>query len=175
MVISDYASDKTDESLVYAIDINIQYIEQNNVTSNTSNSSITIDQHTNSVGHTNNLYGVGYVWGKSIRRLIYPDKYYQNVSTNSIVTGDGYANYCISKLEHRIDEEDVQRVEGSDKTIPESDKFDVIILADLIFNRSEHQKLLWTVKQCLKDTGKSITVMIITYNHCERLIFLGTT
>ena len=31
-----------------------------------------------------------------------------------------------------------------------SRKFDVIILADLIFNRSEHRKLLWTVQQCLE-------------------------
>lgn len=29
-------------------------------------------------------------------------------------------------------------------------KFDIIFLADLIFNRSEHKKLLWTVKECLK-------------------------
>jgi nicotinamide N-methyltransferase len=28
-----------------------------------------------------------------------------------------------------------------------------LILADLIFNRSEHHKLLWTCQQCLAPTG----------------------
>lgn len=32
-------------------------------------------------------------------------------------------------------------------------KFDVIILADLLFNRTEHDKLLWTCQQCLAERG----------------------
>jgi len=39
--------------------------------------------------------------------------------------------------------------------------FDVIILADLIFNRSEHDKLLWTCRECLKEEG----VVWVTYSH----------
>ena len=39
--------------------------------------------------------------------------------------------------------------------------FDVIICADLIFNRSEHEKLLQTIQQCLSDQG----VAFIAYGH----------
>lgn len=41
------------------------------------------------------------------------------------------------------------------------EQFDVIILADLIFNRSEHDKLLWTCRECLKDDG----VVWVAYSH----------
>jgi nicotinamide N-methyltransferase len=39
--------------------------------------------------------------------------------------------------------------------------FDVILLADLIFNRSEHRKLLWTVQQCMHPDG----VAWVTFSH----------
>ena len=46
--------------------------------------------------------------------------------------------------------------------ITNNTKFDIILLADLIFNRSEHKKLLWTVKQALKpQTG----VAWVTFSH----------
>ena len=35
-------------------------------------------------------------------------------------------------------------------------KFDYVIMADCIFNRSEHRKLLWTVKETLSDSGVAI-------------------
>lgn len=44
-------------------------------------------------------------------------------------------------------------------------KFDVIFLADLIFNRSEHRKLLWTVKHALAIDG----VAWITFSHHDPL------
>ena len=37
--------------------------------------------------------------------------------------------------------------------LPENKLFDVVICADLIFNRSEHEKLLSTIQQCLVDQG----------------------
>lgn len=40
-------------------------------------------------------------------------------------------------------------------------KFDYIFLADLLFNRSEHRRLLWTVKECLAREGQAI----ITFSH----------
>jgi nicotinamide N-methyltransferase len=39
--------------------------------------------------------------------------------------------------------------------------FDVILMADLLFNRSEHSKLLWTIQQCLKKDG----TCYITFSH----------
>jgi len=35
-------------------------------------------------------------------------------------------------------------------------KFDIVIMADCIFNRSEHKKLLWTVKETLSPTGVAL-------------------
>jgi nicotinamide N-methyltransferase len=40
--------------------------------------------------------------------------------------------------------------------------FDVIICADLIFNRSEHSKLLWTCKECLVAEGGQV---LVAYSH----------
>lgn len=40
-------------------------------------------------------------------------------------------------------------------------KFDLIILADLLFNRSEHRKLLWTCRECLDEGG----VVWVTFSH----------
>lgn len=40
-------------------------------------------------------------------------------------------------------------------------KFQVILCADLIFNRSEHKKLLWTCKTCLEEDGE----VLVTYSH----------
>lgn len=36
--------------------------------------------------------------------------------------------------------------------------FDIIILSDVVFNHSEHDKLLWSCKQCLKEGGLVICV-----------------
>lgn len=40
-------------------------------------------------------------------------------------------------------------------------KFDVILCADLIFNRSEHKKLLWTCRECLGEGGQ----VLVSYSH----------
>lgn len=39
--------------------------------------------------------------------------------------------------------------------------FDVIILADLLFNRSEHDSLLWTCRECLSPDG----VVLVAFGH----------
>lgn len=42
--------------------------------------------------------------------------------------------------------------------IAEEDKFDLIILSDLVFNHTEHLKLLETCRRCLKSTGRCLVV-----------------
>ncbi|KAK5062897.1 hypothetical protein LTR84_004973 [Exophiala bonariae] len=40
--------------------------------------------------------------------------------------------------------------------------FDVLILADILFNHSEHEKLLNTLTQCLKRTSESVALVFFT-------------
>lgn len=42
------------------------------------------------------------------------------------------------------------------------DKFDVVILADILFNHSEHEKLLATVRNLLKDSASSVALVFFT-------------
>ncbi|EDK45204.1 hypothetical protein LELG_03383 [Lodderomyces elongisporus NRRL YB-4239] len=56
---------------------------------------------------------------------------------------------------------DIKELIKGDKTnnIEEKDKFDLIILSDLVFNHTEHHKLLSTCRQSLKrDGGKCLVV-----------------
>jgi predicted nicotinamide N-methyase len=46
--------------------------------------------------------------------------------------------------------------DGNDDDNNSKAKFDYVIMADCIFNRSEHRKLLWTVKETLSDSGVAI-------------------
>jgi nicotinamide N-methyltransferase len=43
-------------------------------------------------------------------------------------------------------------------------KFDVIVCADLIFNRSEHKQLLWTCRECLEE-GEGGGEVLVAYSH----------
>ncbi|KAG7662671.1 EFM7 [[Candida] subhashii] len=45
-----------------------------------------------------------------------------------------------------------------EQDIKEEDKFDLIILSDLVFNHTEHHKLLSTCRRGLKSTGKCLVV-----------------
>lgn len=49
---------------------------------------------------------------------------------------------------------------GDEETrdLKEDEKFDLIILSDLIFNHTEHHKLLSACRQSLKSTGKCLVV-----------------
>jgi len=53
---------------------------------------------------------------------------------------------------------------GSLKThiLPDTDGFDILILADILFNHSEHEKLLNTVRDCLKKSPASVALVFFT-------------
>jgi len=137
VVISDYGHD-FDLSLIYPIDANIAAIKP------------FLPKHTE-------LCGVGYVWGYPPQQLILPNQYYELL--NASIDISDYQHYCQSKLSHRIVSE---QVHDENLLISNEDKFDIIFLADLIFNRSEHQRLLWTVWKCLKaNTG----ICYVSFSH----------
>ncbi|KIX97297.1 uncharacterized protein Z520_06749 [Fonsecaea multimorphosa CBS 102226] len=46
--------------------------------------------------------------------------------------------------------------------LPDVDGFDLLILADILFNHSEHAKLLATVRDCLKKTSESAALVFFT-------------
>ena len=45
---------------------------------------------------------------------------------------------------------------------PDADSFDLLILADILFNHSEHEKLLTTVRECLRKTTESVALVFFT-------------
>lgn len=100
------------------------------------------------------LYGVAYTWGYPVDPLVYPSTCYQHPDAE--VDLSTFSAYCQSKLLARLQEH---------QEIQEQDKFTKIFLADLIFNRSEHRKLLWTVKACLHKEG----VCYVTFSHHDPL------
>eukprot|EP01040_Poterioochromonas_malhamensis_P000474 gene474-507_t len=140
VVVSDYGHD-FDLSLIYPLDINCQ-----------------LDIITGT-----RCKAVGYTWGYPVQILLQPDKYYQSPSISIDTTS--YYNYKKTKLQARYSEEHLSRYSAEEVEADqnnESNKFDLIFAADLLFNRSEHRKLLWTIKHCLKkDTG----VCYITFSH----------
>jgi nicotinamide N-methyltransferase len=135
VVISDYGHD-FDLSLVYPIDANI----------------IAIKPY---LPPTTMMYGVGYIWGYPTQQLILPHEYYEPANAEIDLTN--YSSYCRSKLRYRIN-----RVLEDELSIPNEEKFDIIFLADLIFNRSEHAKLVWTVWKCLK---RGSGVCYVSFSH----------
>lgn len=54
--------------------------------------------------------------------------------------------------------EDIEDEQDYPKEIKEDDKFDLIILSDLVFNHTEHHKLLSTCRQSVKKNGKCLIV-----------------
>ncbi|OAP55907.1 hypothetical protein AYL99_10059 [Fonsecaea erecta] len=46
--------------------------------------------------------------------------------------------------------------------LPDVDGFDLLILADILFNHSEHARLLATVRDCLKKTSNSAALVFFT-------------
>lgn len=49
-------------------------------------------------------------------------------------------------------------MEDSEKEIQDEDKFDLVILSDLVFNHTEHLKLLKTCRDTVKKNGKCLVV-----------------
>ncbi|RYH31480.1 hypothetical protein EON65_02475 [archaeon] len=135
VVISDYGSD-LDLSLIYPIDSNVEYIKR--ICSSVAE-----------------LHAVAYTWGYPIYPLTNTTQYYQHTDTSLDLTS--YAAYVQSKTSRRVGKGDHHGI-----MIEDYEKFDKIFLADLVFNRSEHRKLLWTVRECLKpDKG----VCYVTFSH----------
>lgn len=143
VVISDYGTD-FDISLVYAIDYNIQ----------------TIFPLLGKEGQPR-VSGVGYVWGYPVNVLLDSNNYYQPLDKTMLLEMTSFEHYKTSKLAHRIDI-NVTNGENNIKTKSELQKFDLVFLADLIFNRSQHQKLLWTVKECLSPVSG---ICYVTFSH----------
>lgn len=54
--------------------------------------------------------------------------------------------------------EDIEDEDQLPAEVKEEDKYDLIILSDLIFNHTEHHKLLQACRQSLKKTGKGLIV-----------------
>jgi nicotinamide N-methyltransferase len=136
VVITDYGHDN-DLSLVYPIDINVQLLRRH-------------------VGDSDQkFYAMGYVWGSPVHPLIYGERYYH--PEKSSVDCSDYDKYVSSKALARSQAEDALSAPVADE-----DKFDVEILADLIFNRSQHERLLWTVKESLKPKDG---VCYVTFSH----------
>lgn len=54
--------------------------------------------------------------------------------------------------------DDYDEVRDADVKISEKDKFDLIILSDVVFNHTEHHKLLATCREALKRDGKCLVV-----------------
>lgn len=79
------------------------------------------------------LSTVGYVWGQSVHKLLAP-------------------------LEEEGEGKGEERKGGGKRR-----RFDLIICADLIFNRSEHKKLLWTCRECLEEEGGK--EVLVAYSH----------
>lgn len=123
VVISDYGND-LDLNLLYPIDYNIAYIKQSVMPT------LSCD-----------LIGVAYTWGYPVQPLVYPHQCYER--SDRVLDLSDYQHYVASKTAARLPP-------GEDVVIHEEDKFDKIFLADLIFNRSEHRKLLWTVSKSLR-------------------------
>eukprot|EP01038_Epipyxis_sp_PR26KG_P003953 gene3953-5669_t len=153
VVISDYGNAQ-DYSLIYAIDINIKMVLP--------------------YCSTDKVFGVNYIWGNPVESLLDPLHNYQSVTSNGIQT-DSFDQYKQSKLLNSLELPPTQYylsyftpTSEQNKMIisDESNKFDIILLADLIFNRSEHEKLLWTVKYCLKhEIGKCY----VSFSHHDPL------
>ena len=49
-----------------------------------------------------------------------------------------------------------------DKLSHNADGFDVLILADILFNHSEHTKLLVSLSECLRKTADSVALVFFT-------------
>ena len=93
------------------------------------------------VVENNILYAKPHVWGYPVDDLVKPI----DLNTEEIIT-----NTKKAKVGELVD------------VIAATDVFDHILVADCIFNRSEHEKLLRTIKRCLKkDTG----IAWVTFSH----------
>lgn len=81
------------------------------------------------------------------------NKQFISKETKVKVKGYIWGNDVRPIVYEEIEDEDMLPTE-----IKEEDKFDLIILSDLIFNHTEHEKLLHACRQSIKRTGKGLIV-----------------
>lgn len=166
VVISDYANEH-DDSLLKAIDINIDMVKECLVTNNGSGSNSYSSNscsknstggvaRSSKSGHVPcHLASVGYKWGYPVDHLLSP------LSTPTASSSSSRDNPTLSSTTTTGSHSTTTRTPSSLSDGNSGRKFDLIFLADLIFNRSEHRKLLWTVQQCLHVDGTAW----VTFSH----------
>lgn len=161
MIISDYAT-STDKSLMVPIRINIDRIQPEFVPRGT-------------------LHAVGHVWGHPVDDLLEPlatktsnlslkpnsggkdeplppGELGRNDSPNDIeLVRNGEIAREDGKLPEVVDQNGSDGEEGGAK------RFDVVIMADLLFNRSQHTQLLESCDRCL---GRSEAAVVwVSFSH----------
>ena len=174
MVISDYAT-STDKSLMIPIGINIDRIQPEFVPRGT-------------------LHAVGHVWGQPVDHLLEPlakrpEKFPSGSGTRPEPPvepfGDvGRENDDLEEGDHEQNglefDTGTEKVggegptQGGDRLRPTHDRvsrggdkgtgFDVVVMADLLFNRSQHAQLLDSCDKCLGRSGTS-TVWVCFSHH----------
>ncbi|CAM9862377.1 unnamed protein product, partial [Sphacelaria rigidula] len=134
VVISDYAT-PTDQNLLVPIKMNIERLQPAFVPRDT-------------------LHGVGHVWGQSVEDLLAPVSRHEHKHKRSAGEGDDPAHsYTAGETEGGGEVENGANngLCHVDENVVQSDEsgFDVLVLADLLFNRSQHAQLLETCSRCL--------------------------
>lgn len=85
----------------------------------------------------------GYIWGHDVDELL------------ALINDD---DSSIPSNSSRTEETNGQTEAAPRKTYTDSQKFDFMILSDLIFNHSEHRKLIATMDKALKRDGVALVV-----------------
>ncbi|CAM9360691.1 unnamed protein product, partial [Scytosiphon promiscuus] len=163
VVISDYAT-TTDQALMVPIQINIDRIQPQFVPEGT-------------------LHAVGHVWGQPVGDLITPllinDRTGEHERNG--VDGRGRGDAAVDGRETAVVDVEVV-VDGAGasaagegnrggrqtESMREEDRrggFDVIIMADLLFNRSQHAQLLETCDRCLRTGRPGDATVWVSFSH----------
>lgn len=155
VVISDYAT-STDNTLMVPIQINIDRVQPEFVPADT-------------------LHAVGHVWGQGVEDLFVPlrttkpenrwkdnDEEDVDVSrqdnpapSNSIAGGEEASHLGGGELRQETFACQRALTGNGRRGRPPQDGFDVVIMADLLFNRSQHAQLLETCDRCLRKENGS--------------------
>ena len=152
MIISDYAT-STDNALMVPIQINIDRVQPRFVPEGT-------------------LHGVGHVWGHAVEDLLAPlqqaDSGDGGGGGGDDGSGEGGAGGRESGAETAVTREG-NRLSAGGPGGPQGmgapQGFDVVIMADLLFNRSQHAQLLETCDRCLRRGSDEGTVWVSFSHH----------
>lgn len=134
VVISDYAN-STDQHLMVPIRRNIQRIQPDFMPEDT-------------------LHAVGHIWGHPVEDLLAP-LHAQPPDSDSLGS--------FKERRKEVEAGSRQRtVEDAVDDAPQI-RFDVVIMADLLFNRSQHSQLLETCDRCLANT--EVATVWVSFSH----------